>query len=450
MGLNPRSGARMSMVWHFCRARWLLHFTDRARLERWQTRQLARFVKRVLPRAPRYAPFAGRALNSIPYTDKASMMADFAGCNTRGVALEEALEVAMRAEASRDFAPRLGDLTVGLSSGSSGRRGVFLVSDPERMRWAGVVLARALPRALLTSLLAPWTAPLRIAFFLRANSNLYTALGGARVRFDFYDLVAGMERALPRLARSGADVLVAPATVLRALAGEVLAGRLELHPRHVVSVAEVLEDSDVQAVKRAFGAAPHSLYQATEGFLAYSCEYGTLHLNECYVHFDEEWLDAARTRFHPVITDFSRETQLIVRYRLDDVLRLASAPCPCGRAERALAAIEGRADEVLWLPSARTGASVAVFPDTVRRAMMLASTSVREYTIRQAETHWQVDVLTDALQDKARADIAGALERMCNDLGVLPPPIRFGLWQSPQPGVKRRRIAGRAREEALQ
>jgi hypothetical protein len=51
-------------------------------------------------------------------------------------------------------------LTVGLSSGTSGNRGVFLVSRAERLRWAGILLGRALPGHLLKRLLSPWTPPL--------------------------------------------------------------------------------------------------------------------------------------------------------------------------------------------------------------------------------------------------------------------------------------------------
>ena len=45
-----------------------------------------------------------------------------------------------------------------------------------------------------------------------------------------------------------------------------------------------------------------------------------------------------------------------MRYRLDDVLKVADRPCACGRAERTIASIEGRADETVSLPSLGDGA----------------------------------------------------------------------------------------------
>ena len=180
------------MATQFAHTRWALDFRDRGKLEVWQQRQLKRFMRDIIPLAPRYKNYSTAALADLPIIDKSQMMGDFAACNTRGVQLDHAFEIAMRAEESRDFSPMLGDLTVGLSSGTSGNRGVFMVSRAERMRWAGILLARALPPHLLGKILAPWKPPLRIAFFLRANSNLYTTLNSRRIAFSFYDLLEGV------------------------------------------------------------------------------------------------------------------------------------------------------------------------------------------------------------------------------------------------------------------
>ncbi len=194
--------------------------------------------------------------------DKAALMSDFAAFNTRALSLEQVLPVALQAERSRDFSPTLGgDITVGLSSGTSGAQGVFLVSSVERQRWAGILLARTLPRALLPRLLCPWLAPLRIAFFLRANSRLYTTLASRRIDFAFHDLTLGLAASLQRLNQQNPDVLVAPATVLRGLAQAALAGQLTIRPRHILSVAEVLESTDAELVQQAFGRKPQQIYQ---------------------------------------------------------------------------------------------------------------------------------------------------------------------------------------------
>lgn len=429
---------------HFARTRWALNFRKWQALQAWQTRCLEHFLRNVLPRAPYYRTLHATRLCDIPTMDKSMLMSEFEARNTRGVHLDEAMAVALQAETSRDFAPMLGSgagaLTVGLSSGTSGNRGVFLVSRAERLRWAGILLGRALPSHLLSRLLSPWAKPLRIAFFLRANSNLYTTLNNRRIHFDFYDLLYGVEPAINRLNAAQPDVLVGPPSLLRALAAQANAGQLRIAPSHVISVAEVLEDTDRAAVRLAFGVDTHQLYQATEGFLGYTCEQGTLHLNETFVHIEPEWLDAARTRFQPIVTDFTRYTQLIVRYRLNDTLRVADRPCPCGRAERAIAAIEGRADEVLWFPRRGDGRGVAIYPDQFRRAMLLAGPSVREFSLEQSGMQLHIGLLVEGARDAAIERVVQELDKVWADMNIMPAQLVVTDWQAPAPGVKRRRI----------
>jgi putative adenylate-forming enzyme len=322
------------MLGRFARARWGFRFRTRARFEAWQGRRIRAFLRRI-PAAPyyrgvptRHGRFGAARLDDLPIVDKATLLEHFDELNTRGVRLADALGVALEAERSRDFSPLVdGDLTVGLSSGTSGRRGAFLVSPSERMLWAGTVLARVLDRRALGQLLRPWRPPLRIAFFLRAGGNLYESVASSRIRFAFHDLTESFDAQVAALDAAGRggespDVLVAPASVLDALARRAQGGSLRIRPRLVLSVAEVLEPGTAARVAAAWGVPTRQVYQATEGLLALSCEHGALHLNEESVHVEREWLDAGRTRFTPVVTDFDRRTQIIARYRLDDVLRV--------------------------------------------------------------------------------------------------------------------------------
>ena len=101
----------------------------------------------------------------MPQMDKALMMAQFDRMNTAGLSREAVLACAQRSEADRDFTPKIGRYSVGLSSGTSGQRGVFVVSPREQQVWAGGMLAKMLPDGLL--------AGERVALFLRADNNLY-------------------------------------------------------------------------------------------------------------------------------------------------------------------------------------------------------------------------------------------------------------------------------------
>ena len=219
-----------------------------------------------------------------------------------------------------------------------------------------------------------------------------------------------------------------------------MAGRLTILPSHILSVAEVLESADADAVQAAFGVAPQQIYQASEGFLGYTCEQGTLHLNESHLHIEPDWLDAARTRFQPIITDFSRRTQMIVRYRLNDILRVAETPCACGRVERAIAAVEGRADDVLWLPDLAGRQLLALYPDVLRRTLLLHGDTLQEYEIHQQGLHWQINLR--AADDHASLCLAlsASVHALCAQQGLQPPALSFGHWQTPSTPTKRRRL----------
>jgi putative adenylate-forming enzyme len=426
----------------FIRTRWGFRFRDRASLERWQEKQLARFIGGRMRNAAFYKPCAARDIATLPIVDKAITLARFAAFNTLGISLEDATNAALAAERSLDTPACVETRwTAGLSSGTQGPRGVFLASARERATWAGILLARTLDCDLLKDILIR-RAPLRVAFFLRANSSLYTTLKSRRIDFRFFDLQRGAFAHVEALTQFEPDVLVAPASVLAWLAAESLAGRAAIRPRKVISVAEVLEPDDEQQIRVAFHKPVHQLYQCTEGFLAYTCDEGVLHLNEEFVHIEPEWIDESHTRFRPVITDFTRRTQMFVRYRLDDILRVRTQPCACGRFTRALAAIDGRLDDVLWLPSADHARLLPLFPDVLRHAFARDATDVADYRIEQ---HGDTLHLAVSGNNAVFDAIKLAVDELAISQGMEPLRWQRVEVRAPRPAAKRRRIVCVAR-----
>jgi putative adenylate-forming enzyme len=373
-----------TVLWHYLAAKRRLEaVTSKEDVAQIQNQGIARFRKTVMTHSPFYRKYAGAPISEIPIITKREMLENFDSMNTAGVRLEDALRVGLQAERDRDFSPMIGNITVGLSSGTSGSRGVFLVSKEERLRWAGAMLAHALPHSIFK--------PTRIAFFLRANSNLYTTLNqGKHLVLDFYDITAGKlfserhasnaeEAYVDRLARTRPDVLVAPASILRHLSNLAYAGLFHIAPKRIFSVGEVLEPEDKKHIEDVFAMRVDQIYQCTEGFLGISDSSGTIQLNEAFVIIEKEWIDEASGRFHPMITDFSRTTQPIIRYRLDDILiedRSSTGPFT------ALKQIEGRADSTLYFP-ATVGKLRPVFADAVRQAILASDLGSAEYQIVQ-------------------------------------------------------------------
>src|SRR5690606_21202753 len=108
-------------------------------------------------------------------------------------------------------------------------------------------------------------------------------------------------------------------------------------------------------------------------------------------------------------------------------------------AERTIEAIEGRADEVLWLPALDGGELRPLYPDLVRRALTTAAAEIREWSIRQQGMTWQLGLLADD-PERQRTAIEQALGNLFQQQGVRPAQLRFGPWQAAETGAKRRRL----------
>ncbi|BAU27729.1 putative adenylate-forming enzyme [Aneurinibacillus soli] len=401
-------------------------FRTREALMDWQERQVQQLLAYVLPRSSFYREaFAGRRMEEwrlVPPVEKADMMAEFDRWNTVGVTREEAFSAAWEAEQSRDFTPVVRGITVGLSSGTSGNRGLFLVSSDERARWAGTVLAKLLPGPL-------WQRH-AVAFFLRANSNLYTSVGGRLIRFEFFDLLDPLMAHIKRLEAYQPTILVAPPSMLRLLAEAYRAGTLVMPvPRKIISVAEVLEPLDDLYIQETFGQQVHQVYQCTEGLLAATCSHGTLHVNEDVLLLEKEYLDDKR--FTPIITDFSRLSQPIIRYRLNDILVEKTERCPCGSVFMALERVEGRCDDVFYLPSIQcVDEMIPVFPDFIRRELIAASPLILEYrAVQHAPDCIRLSLKTEGPLEMIEPLVRRRFAALFASLGCCMPELVIGPYE---------------------
>ncbi|ELX8377914.1 F390 synthetase-related protein [Providencia vermicola] len=364
----------LSVLWHYWRAK-RLHFTDRVALEDYQQRRLNAFKRKTLVKSPYFSQFAHLPLEQFPIMNKQIMMDNFDRMNTAKLSSERLLHCAQQSEKSRDFSPKMGKYSVGLSSGTSGRRGLFVVSPQEQNIWSGSMLAKMLPLGLFNGE--------RIALFLRANNNLYESVNNRWISLRFYDLYANFRQQLQTLESDQPTIIVAPAQVLCAIAEAINNREIKLNVRNVISVAEVLQPHDKQLLQQCFSHVGE-IYQATEGFLGCTCAQGTLHLNEAFLHIEPHWLD--EQRFSPIITDFTRKTQPIVRYQLDDILVIRDTPCPCGDPQLAIERIEGRCDDQLLLPD-HHGNVVTLFADPVSRIIVNHLPVTADFRLTQQGCH---------------------------------------------------------------
>lgn len=351
---------------------------SRAGFEAAQSRTLTRWLVRDLPRVAAYRAVP-RHLTDLPVTDKATLMADFAAYNVAGISAEAA-----RDAIGRDC--RIGALTVGASTGTSGNRGLFVISEAERFRWLGSLLAKALADRL--------HRPQRIAIVLPQDTRLYHSARRLRwLDLRFFGLTRGPEAWRAELEAFAPNVIVAPPRVLRHFAEE----GFRLAPARVFSAAETLDPVDRPVIEAAFGLRLDQIYMATEGLLAVTCRHGGLHLAEDSVFFEFE--EAGEGLVSPLITSFRRQTQIMARYRMNDLLRLAPGPCSCGSPLRLVTEVAGRADDCFRLPTAAR--EVLLTPDILRNAVVKASAEITDFRLIQTAPGVLVLILPPTLPDAA-------------------------------------------------
>lgn len=371
-------------------------FRTRGDVLKWRAARLDKFLRRTIHRVPFYADARPARLEDLPVMDKATLLANFDKLNAKGIT-HAAVRAALDAGADRAQG-----LVIGQSTGTSGNRGVFVISEAERFTWLGVLLAKALPDVLFVRH--------KVALALPGYSRLYSsAAETGRLAIRFFDLSLGVDSWRDDLARFAPDTIVAPPKVLRALA---MKGDIKI--ANVFSGAEVLDPLDRAVIESGFGAKVREIYMATEGLFGVGCPHGTLHLAEDAVAF--EWLPAGGDLLTPLITDFTRATQIMARYRMNDLMRLSSAPCPCGSPLQAVANIEGRQDDVFQLRGAN-GTLVMVTPDVLRNAVVDADRRIQDFRIVQTDES-SIELTLDTALDGAAA-VAG-LQAALAKIGTAP------------------------------
>lgn len=353
------------------------------------------------------------------------MMENFDKIVTKDITKQIALKIGLRAEKDKGILPEIKGITVGLSTGTSGNRGIFLASSIERAKWAGIVLAKLLPRSIFYKQ--------SIALFLRSNSKLYETLNSNKLSFSYYSLLDSWHTSLLRINKDNPNVIVAPPSVLKKLAQAQEDKTINLLPLRIISAAEVLIEEDKKIIENAFEQKLHQIYQCTEGFLAATCEYGTLHLNEEFIKFEKKWLDKEKTRFSPIITDTLRTTQPIIRYELNDILIIDKSSCACGSNQTRLKSIVGRCDDIFKFEN------IEIYPDYIRQSITQASHNIEEYCVIQNS----IKLVTLSIKSPTSKEIALAKESLIELFKAFKVDnfqIEIKEYSTPPPDQKFRRV----------
>ena len=395
----------------------------------WQQRRLRNFFDNTLSKSPFYRGYKYNDFQDIPIISKNEMMENFDEINTAELCKKEAFDIALKAEQTRNFSPELNGYTVGLSSGISGQRGLFVASATERQKWAGIMLAKTLGGKI-------WQRQ-KVALFLRANSNLYESLGtGRHIKFNYFDITQGIDLHISSLNKLQPTILTGPASILKHLAETQKNGTLQIQPAQILSGAEVLDPQDQSFIEDVFQIPVRQIYQCTEGFLGMTSFSGQLLLNEDYVLIEKEYIDATKKRFVPIITDFTRTTQPIVRYRLDDVLvEDPSNTSPF----TALKAIDGRCDDVFYF-RALSGEDIPIYADILRQTLVVSGVPYQDYQLIQKSPNLVECKMSPTLSPTDQSKIINAFKSLCKKIKCAPIDLKFLPYEVSPSAQKMRRI----------
>jgi len=395
----------------------------RERLEAHQRERLRDLVAFATRRSAFYREHLGGAapdLPALPTVTKDALMARFDDWVT-----DPRLR---RADAERHLADLRGDellhgeYRVMATGGSSGTRGVFAYA---RSEW----------RELLAHMM--WmltTAGLGPRLPRRRRIASIAAPGPAHMTWRIpASLDVGLQRRLPLAATMPLDELVAALNAFQPeafnaypsvavlLADEQLDGRLRISPS-LVSVSSELCTPDMrERIRAAWSTDTHEVYGATDGLWGWSCEHGRLHFAEDMtivevVDADGRPVPDGECGHHLLITNLFLRTQPVIRYEITDMVRLHPDPCPCGRPQRAVAAIEGRCDDVLELPAA-AGGTVTLHPIHLRSPLAQLET-VRRYQVIHRDDGIHVTVVARGDAGAATAEVRAAVQGALRTAGA--------------------------------
>ena len=259
------------------------------------------------------------------------------------------------------------------------------------------------------------------------------------------DLARALQSAQP-------SVLVTYPSCAAALAQLQQAGALRLNLREVWVGGEQLSAAQREQVRTAFGCTVRSNYGASECFsIACECTHGALHVNDDWVILepvDEDLrpVPDGTLSHSTLMTNLANRVQPLIRYRLDDRIRVLPGPCPCGSAFGVIE-VQGRSADTLTLRDSRRRA-VTVLPLALETAIE-EEAQVTQFQVIGHLGGKKADALElrfEATLDEPRAAFERchrAIDAFLADHGALPMRVSYSRaapLRAPRSGKLRRVI----------
>jgi putative adenylate-forming enzyme len=358
-------------------------FSGRSAIEKYQLKKTRKAIKYAVANSKFFMSYYSgcnlQDISSLPILNKKIMMNNLSDYNTVGLTGKEIIDFCLEVERTRDFSRRLKGLNIGMSSGTSGNKGVEIVTPREENYMKAALFARYD---------FPKNEKINLAFILRITTPAFS-LNIFGHKLTYVSQLNPVEQVREQLSKIQPNVLSSPPSMLRIIAKEIETGRLAINPKRVISYAEVLYPDVKEYLTSVFKCPVHEIYKCTEGPIAISCKQGSLHINEDLVlvetlNYDGSQTPAGSPCQRMVVTDLHKRSQPIIRYELNDIITISPEKCSCGSSFRVIENLQGRADDIFWSKNRITGEWQYIFPDYISRAVISSSEDIDEYQVFQS------------------------------------------------------------------
>ncbi len=313
-------------------------------------------------------------IRNLPITNKRLMMENLSDYNTLGFKKQDLIDFCLEVERTQDFTKRYHGYNIAMSSGTSGNKGIVITSPQEEKYLLAAFFARfPFPKVLR----------LKWAFILHVFTPAFNVSKFGQ-KITYISQLNTLENIKNQLEELKPNIVSAPPSMLQLLSKEVNEGRLDIKPKRIMSYAEVLLP-DVQCkIEEIFDKKVYQIYQCSEGPIAISCKYGNLHINEDLIYVQTINKDGSLTPpgkpcYKMIITDLNKKSQPIIRFELDDIIKISEFPCRCRSSFRVIEKIIGRTDDLFWTKQKECEDLQCVFPDFIRRAIITSSEEIEDY-----------------------------------------------------------------------
>ena len=407
--------------------------------ERWTRPQLIAYQSQALQQLREHAyahsPFYqrfhrglfDRPLQDLPILTKSMMMENFDELVTdRSIYLDKVRAFSEDRTENGLFQDRY---WVTATSGSSGHPGFFLFNQQEWLsivasfargqEWSGARVSILQRRKMATvASTSPWHTSSQVA---RTAQSWWTP----SIRLPSTD---SLENIVQELNNWQPAILIAYASMARILANEQLDGRLRIQPKKVFTSSEVLTEETRRLVRSVWGDEPYDQYGATET-ADIAAEYeGCRHL-----HLFEDLViaEVVDEHYQPVppgsygskllVTTLFSRTQPLIRYELNDSVRISAETCPSGLPFAILEGIQGRVEDTLYVP-AKSGDRVAIQSLVFNRIMDILPISGWQVTQNADDT---LTVLISGARDNVKdGELEHTLSQALAEQGASVPSIK--------------------------